>query len=136
MDFIGALLVLSCLLGLILIALCIIWLVRDRPFTSFKKIAITFVCLGALIPGVISPVWIWSNKHFGAVSVIYKTAETFWPTSIALMALDRRSNWRAVAFVYAFSILANVGLYGAIGFLLAGGHRYATRLRGVRSPAP
>lgn len=51
---------------------------------------------------------------------IEEIALSVWPTSIELMALDTQSPppWSAIVFVYGFSILGNVGIYGMIGLVV------------------
>lgn len=137
-ELIGPFLALSCLIGLVLAGLSVVWLARSRPLTPFKKIVVTFVLIGVLIPAAVAPIWLWSHKHVGAVVAMEHFVKTFWPTSIALMALEGPSPWSAIILIYSFSILANIGLYGTVGLLLAYLYRNVRRTRLARlvRPAP
>jgi len=134
-KFIGPLLLASTLMGLLLLPLSAVWLIR-RGLNSFKKIAVSFISLGAVVPAVIAPTWSWIDKHGSpsVVDVIERVALWLWPTSIALLALDSPQPlpWSTIAFVYGSSIVANIGLYGTVGLVIAMVYNHAARAKVVR----
>jgi len=118
-KYIGPLVLLATLVGVVCVVLLAVWLLSRSHLTTFRKIALAFMCAGAVVPIAILSVWFWTDRH-GNPSAIYgieRVARVLWPTSIELMALDsyEPSPWGTIAFVYAFSTLGNVGAYGTVG---------------------
>jgi hypothetical protein len=120
--YIRPLILLATSVGVVWVVLSAVWLLRCSRLTAFKKIALTFICLGAVVPIAILPVWYWFGRqgNFAAVGRMAHVAAALWPTSIELMALapPGMQRWSAVAFVCAFSILGNVGAYGIVGLIV------------------
>jgi hypothetical protein len=105
-KYIGPLVQLATVAGVVWIVLAIVWLVR-RPLTTFKKMALAFMCVGAVVPAAILPVWDWINLHgsLSAMGRVQDIALAIWPTSIELMALDSTGPppWSAITLVYTLS---------------------------------
>jgi hypothetical protein len=122
-KFIGPLVLLSTLAGVVFVVLLAIGLVRRIRITGFKKIVLAFMCAGTIVPLAILPLWLWTNQH-GSLSAqirVEDVVEVLWPTSISLMALDSPgpAPWDTVALVYGLSILGNVGAYGVVGLIVS-----------------
>ena len=119
-NYIGALVLLVTLAGVVWVILFVVLLFKRSRFTTFKKVVFGFAFAGVVIPAAILPVWNWSN-HPGSFLFglrIEYVALALWPTSIELMALDSpHESWSSIAFVYGFSLLGNVGLYGTLGVI-------------------
>jgi hypothetical protein len=120
--YIGPLILLSTAAGLLCVVLAAWWILGRHPLTGFRKVAATFICAGAVIPVAILPVWFWLDRHrpWGSSGTFESFAVTLWPTSIVLMGLEGPDPqpWSTIAFVYAFSILGIVGVYGTAGLLV------------------
>lgn len=124
-KYIGPLLLLATLAGVIWLILSVWWLFHRKQLTGFRRVVLAFVGIGALIPFVILTVWYWINTHgtFRAAGGIQDVAMRVWPTSIELMALDAPApgpRISSIVIIYSLSILGNIGVYGAAGAVAAG----------------
>ena len=121
--FIGQLILVSTAAGLVWVFLLGWWMFGRARFTTFKRLAAVFMFAGAVVPLVMLPVWFWLNRHptWRASGGFEELVTRVWPTSIVLMALDSPTPvpWSTIIFVYAFSILGNVGAYGAVGLIVS-----------------
>jgi len=121
-KYIGPLVLLFTLAGAVCVVLLTVWLLTRVRLTTFRKIALAFICAGAIVPIAILPAWVWINRHggFSAIGGIQDVTIALWPTSIVLMALDSPGPlpWSTIAFVYGFSMLGNVGTYGIVGLIV------------------
>jgi hypothetical protein len=100
-----------------------LWLLRRTRLSVFRKLALAFMLIGALIPIAILPVWSWINAHGSLVEQV--GFEHFvirvWPSSIMLMALDTAGPPQIIftVAVYSIAILGNIGLYGVVGLCVS-----------------
>jgi hypothetical protein len=89
-KYIGPLVLACTAAGLVWLIVVAWWLLGRKQLSVFRKIALVFVCAGAAVPIAILPIWDWINAHgnLAAMGRIQDVAQTLWPTSIELMALD------------------------------------------------
>lgn len=121
-KYVGPLILSATLAGLVWAILLAAWLFKRSRLTIPRKILLGFACAGVIVPAAILPVWNWINLHgsFSTKARMDHFALALWPTSIELMALDSPGPppWSAIAFVYGFSILGNIGAYGTAGLIV------------------
>jgi vacuolar-type H+-ATPase subunit I/STV1 len=102
--------------GTLYVILTVIWLLSRTPLNNFRKIALSFMLAGAMIPGAILAVWFSFKADVSGVAIV------LWPSSLVLMGLEgpAPSPWSTVIAVCVFAILGNVGLYGTVGITVGG----------------
>jgi len=115
-NLIGPLLVLPMFAGSVCVVLASMWLLGRAELTTFRKIALAFMCAGAIVPLALISMSDWINRH-----EVQDVAIMLWPTSFMLMAFDATEPlpWSTIAFVIAFSIVGNVGTYGIVGLIVS-----------------
>jgi hypothetical protein len=124
-EYIGPLILLATLAGLVWVILGVWWLIHRKQLSALRRIVLVFAGIGVLVPLVTLLIWDWINAHgsFSAMGTIQDVALRIWPTSIELMALDSPApgpTLGGVVLVYSVSTLGNVGIYGTLGFIVAG----------------